>query len=392
MQTAWRHSDPESQREFERIRKQKTGTTTIVAETPAPSAPANVPTINVPVKEYELRSPLNTISINTQKSNTKVIWDIDRFLTVSVDNIEIPTRIYDPYHLNYRFDTVKHIDFVGGKNIKVYGHNVEEDKVSIHIEGTAPTTSSLDGALSTVWIKDANGDFATGFGYDTVSASYLNSLMIGPWGWQNAINSTTPYTASNYSNNAKDTEWDWGTSIRANPLHAYTRFGKVSKAGLYWVYMTTQGYRWASTALAANMTPFINTRVFYYCMVRRGGLAPKIYKSLDVMQWDMWTWPTVGVDLEGRTLFVNRMSSLPWSLNGGCLVWLNVDDEVGTAISYYNGNGGEARFGYQVTYHAFEAVLVADNTTLDPATQVNLTPINDPDVFTNYHNMQFTNV
>jgi len=36
--------------------------------------------------------------------------------------------------------------------------------------------------------------------------------------------------------------------------------------------------------------------------------------------------------------------------------------------------------------------LVADNTTLDPATQVNLTPINDPDVFTNYHNMQFTNV
>jgi hypothetical protein len=391
MQTAWRHNDHESQREFERLRKQKVSAAAAVTPTPAPSGGGGSTPIVAPVKEYEIRSPLNTIQITTQRSPIKTIWDLERFLTVSVSNLEIPTRIYSPYNLNYRFDTVKHIDIVGGKNIEVYGHNVEEDKVSIHIEGTAPTTSSLDGALSTVWIKDANGDFATGFGYNTVTASYFNSLMIGPWGWQDAINSTTPYTASNYSNNAKDTEWDWGTSIRANPLHAYTRFGKVNKAGLYWVYMTTQGYRWVSNAILASMTPFINNRVFYYCMVRRSGLAPKIYKSLDIMPWDLYA-PSLGSSVDERGVFIERFSSLPWSLNGGCLIWLNVDDEVGTAISYYNGNGGEARFGYQVTYHAFEAVLVADNTTLDPATQVNLTPINDPDVFTNYHNMQFTNV
>jgi hypothetical protein len=397
MQTAWRHSDPESQREFERIRKQKAGTTTIVAETPAPSAPANVPTINVPVKEYELRSPLNTISINTQKSNTKVIWDIDRFLTVSVDNIEIPTRIYDPYHLNYRFDTVKHIDFVGGKNIKVYGHNVEEDKVSIHIEGTAPTTSSLDGALSTVWIKDAAGDPAVGFGYDTGSGTYLNELYVGPWGWHTNNAPTppdpTPYNLSGYSNNAKDTQWDWGIAVRANPIQAYSRFGKVNKTGLYHISGTTQGYRWVSTECVTSMFQFINSRIHYYLVVNRplGDAADvRIYKSLDIEPWDMWAQGTLNT-VEARTVFVNQMSSRPWGVQGTAQIWLNAGDEVSHYITY-NGGTGEKRVGYQVTYHAFEGICVADETTLNPATQVNLNPINKPDGYLNYHQMQFTNV
>lgn len=396
MQTAWRHNDHESQREFERIRKKAAS---VVAEPATPIAaqaqsPANVSAV---VKSYELYSPLNTIVITTSNSATKTTWNIDRFLTVSVNNVEVATRIYGAYQNNYRSDTVKRIDFQAGDNIDVHGEYVEEDTVRVFIHGNAPSSSSLEGALSTIWIKDANADPAVGFGYDTGTGTYLNELYVGPWGWHTnnapVPPDPTPYALSGYSNNAKDTQWGWGLAVRANALQAYSRFGKVTKSGLYHISGTTQGYRWVSTECTAAMIQFINTRIHYYLVVNRplgDANQVRIYKTLDVEPWDMWGFGILNT-VETRTAFVNQMSSRPWGVQGTAQIWLNAGDEVMHYITY-NGGTGEKRVGYQVTYHAFEGICVADETTLDPATQVNLLPINEPDTYLNYHQMQFLNV
>lgn len=397
MQTGWRHKDHESQREFERITKKASTTTTV--ETPAitPAATAQSQTVLSTSRDYDLQSNLNTITIDTQKTANKTVWSIDRFLTVSVNNVEVATRIYGAYQNNFRFDTVKRIDFQAGDNIDVHGEYVEEDTVRIFIHGNAPTSSSLEGALSTVWIKDAAGDPAVGFGYDTGSGTYLNELYIGPWGWHTSNAPVppdpTPYNLSGYSNNAKDTQWGWGVAVRANGLQAYTRFGKVNKSGLYHISGTTQGYRWVSTECTAAMIQFINTRLHYYLVVNRplgDANQIRIYKTLDVEPWDMWGFGILNT-VETRTAFVNQMSSKPWGLQGTAQIWLNAGDEVSHLITY-NGGTGEKRVGYQVTYHAFEGVCVADETTLDPTTQVNLVPINEPDPYLSYHQMQFINV
>ena len=397
MQTAWRHNDHESQREFERLRRQKASAVAEPAQAvAAPGTPSSAG-VSAPVKTYELTSPLNTIQINTTNSPNKTTWGIDRFLTVSTNNVEVATRIYGAYQNNFRFDTVKRIDFQAGDNIDVHGEYVEEDHVRIFIHGNAPSSSSLEGALSTVWIKDAAGDPAVGFGYDTGSGTYLNELYVGPWGWHTNNAPTppdpTPYNLSGYSNNAKDTQWDWGIAVRANPIQAYSRFGKVNKSGLYHISGTTQGYRWVSTECVTSMFQFINSRIHYYLVVNRplGDAADvRIYKSLDIEPWDMWAQGTLNT-VEARTAFVNQMSSRPWGVQGTAQIWLNAGDEVSHYITY-NGGTGEKRVGYQVTYHAFEGICVADETTLDPATQVNLNPINKPDGYLNYHQMQFINV
>jgi hypothetical protein len=398
MQTGWRHKDHEAQREFERITKKASVATAV--ETPAvttPAAASQTPGVVANVRDYDLQSSLNTISVATQKTANKTVWDIERFLTVSTNNVEVATRIYGAYQNNFRFDTVKRIDFQAGDNIDVHGEYVEEDHVRIFIHGNAPSSSSLEGALSTVWIKDAAADPAVGFGYDTGSGTYLNELYVGPWGWHTNNAATppdpTPYNLSGYSNNAKDTQWDWGFAARANGLQAYTRFGKVSKSGLYHISGTTQGYRWVSNECAASMIQFINTRIHYYLVVNRplGDAADvRIYKSLDIEPWDMWAFGILNT-VESRTAFVNQMSSRPWGVQGTAQIWLNAGDEVSHYITY-NGGTGEKRVGYQVTYHAFEGICVADETTLDPTTQVNLDPINKPDGYLNYHQMQFINV
>lgn len=396
MQTAWRQNDHETQREFERLRKQKVAAAATQVEVPTAAGSPSI-TAQPEAKTYELVSPLRTIQIDTTNGINKVTWSIDRFLTVSTNNVEVATRIYGAYQNNFRFDTVKRIDFQAGDNIDVHGEYVEEDHVRIFIHGNAPSSSSLEGALSTVWIKDAAGDPAVGFGYDTGSGTYLNELYVGPWGWHTNNAPTppdpTPYNLSGYSNNAKDTQWDWGLAVRANPIQAYSRFGKVSKSGLYHISGTTQGYRWVSSECVASMFQFINSRIHYYLVVNRplGDAADiRIYKSLDIEPWDMWAQGTLNT-VEARTAFVNQMSSRPWGVQGTAQIWLNAGDEVSHYITY-NGGTGEKRVGYQVTYHAFEGICVADETTLDPLTQVNLDPINKPDTYLNYHQMQFINV
>lgn len=256
----------------------------------------------------------------------------------------------------------------------------------------AAAMTSLEGALSTVWIKDANTDVPLSIGYDIISGQYINQLFVGPWGWQSGAAVTTPYAGSAVSDNAKDTQWDYGTAERFSALSAYTRYGIVNTAGLYLISGTTQGIRY----IASNFNNFLVTvRLHYHLAVRRiesGVPVTRIYKTLDVNSWDAWNIPNPVLDPEAAMLFRSQMSTLPWSLQGTAQIWLEAGDQVAHVISYNVGNGGPTRILYQATYHAFEAILVADATTLDPATQVNLQPVNYLEGPTNYHNMQFTNV
>lgn len=322
---------------------------------------------------------------------------VDRPLTIYQRSLDIggPDTIGINFHNHSNFINKHEHDQIHFK-VEDEGNGIR--RVTGWYKSGVTTTSSLEGALSTVWIKDANGDPAVGFGYDTGSGTYLQQLYVGPWGWHTnnapVPPDPTPYLNSNFSNNAKDTQWDWGSlAFRASPLQAYTRFGKVSKAGLYLISGTTQGYRWVSNDCVSNMTPWINTRIHYYLVVNRpSGDVPniRIYKTLDVEPWDFWA-PGLLDTVEARANFVNAMSSRPWGVQGTAQIWLNVGDEVSHYITY-NAGTGESKVGYQVTYHAFEGICVADETTLDPATQVNLVPVNYPDPYTSYHQMQFINV
>jgi hypothetical protein len=339
---------------------------------------------------------VNGVKTRVYPGNPLGTLEIDRPLSVYQRSIQIGDA--GTIGLNFH----NHSNFINKHEHDQIHFKVEDEgngirRITGWYKSGVTTTSSLEGALSTVWIKDANGDPAVGFGYDTGSGTYLQQLYIGPWGWHTnnapVPPDPTPYLNSNFSNNAKDTQWDWGMPIRANALQAYSRFGKVSKAGLYLISGTTQGYRWVSNDCVTNMTPWINTRIHYYLVVNRPlGDVPniRIYKTLDVEPWDFWA-PGLLDTVEARANFVNQMSSRPWGVQGTAQIWLNVGDEVMHYITYNTGTG-ESKVGYQVTYHAFEGICVADETTLDPATQVNLVPINYPDPYQSYHQMQFINV
>lgn len=255
-------------------------------------------------------------------------------------------------------------------------------------------TSSLEGALSTVWIKDGAVNPALSVGYDILTNAYLNTLLIGPWAFQSAQNVDTPYLGSAFSNNAIDTQWERGTSVRSLPVHAYSQCGRVNESGLYLISGTTQGLRYLTSAMWTNPTSnHINIRLHYHIVVRRpylDGWTIQIYKTLDVQPWDLWGINYAN-DPEIRQLFVTQMSTLPWSVQGTAQIWLDAGDEVIHMISYNLGNG-DARILYQVTYHAFEAIRVADATTLNPDTQVDFQPVNYLEGPPQYHDMQFINV
>lgn len=393
MQTGWIHKDHETQREFERLRNKATATTEQTPATEQPTVQRSA-TTQLPQREYDLDSPLGTITIDTQKGANKTLWSIDRPLTVSIVDKEIPTRIDGQYALNYRSDTVGHIRLLPGTNIDIQGRYYDKDKIDIEINA-ATAAVGLEGSLSTVWIKDATQDWGTSFGYNPITGLYVTQIVFGPWGFSATPPSTAPYAGSDYSNNAKDDQWEFGLPLRYDNTSAWTRMGRVNKSGLYWFYGTTQGYRWVSQEVDGYLAPHINLSVHYYAVVKRYSDNPEqptalqIYKPLDIMRWDEWIG---AMTLESRQMFRSAFSSLPWSVNGGCLIWLNANDEVGHMISYYGGNGGETRMNFQICYHAAEAFLVADEGTLDPATQIDLIPVNDPDTAPDYHTMQFYNV
>lgn len=266
------------------------------------------------------------------------------------------------------------------------------------ITGWAPKpvvqTGSLEGALSTVWIKDGVVDPAISVGYNILTSQYIPGLVLGPWAFQSADNVTTPYAGSGYSNNAIDTQWERGTSIRTVATSAYSQCGRVNESGLYHISGTTQGLRYLTSAIYTNATAnYISVRLHYHLIVRRpylDGYTQQVYKTLDIDAWDLWGINDVN-DPEIRQLFVAEMSSLPWSLQGTAQIWLDAGDEVIHMISYSLGPG-ESRILFQVTYHAFEAIRVADATTLDPDTQVDFQPVNYLENPPQYHDMQFINV
>lgn len=394
MQTGWVHKDHESQREFERLRN-KAVQAQEQAQPAQPSTPqAPELPVQAPVKEYFLESPLGTIRINTQSAGSRVTWKIDRPLTVSVRDVPIATR-QSPSANEYIGNTVNHINFVPTANIDIRGRQAEQDKVDVVIY--SKDQNSLNGALSTVWIKDTVGDVAVGIGYDPGPNTYIQQVFLGPWGWQSAAGVATPYNLSGYSNNAIDDEWSMGTSLRIDPRTAWTRFGKVSKAGLYHITGTTQGMRYVSNFLSGGViADWINVRLHYH-LVRRTyitGETPyyrtNIYKTLDIDAWDLWG-PGLFDTVEKRSSFISNMSSVPFSLQGTAQIWLEADDEVAHMVTF-NAYSGEKRISYQFTYHAFEAILVADETTLDPNTQVEFVPVNDLEGPDEYHQMQFINV
>lgn len=249
-------------------------------------------------------------------------------------------------------------------------------------------TSSLEGALSTVWIHDLVNTETAYVGYNPING-FNTALFVGPWGFQTAQNSTTPIALSGYSNIAKDTQWSMGVSIQSSAVGPYTYTGMVDTAGLYWVYSTTQGIRWL---FDENWAPFVSQRIQYFLVIKRNnypeqGETYKIYKPLDVISWDMY-FP-VGTP---TSTIVANMSSVDWSVNGGAMVYLEAGDEICHLLTFQNPTGGYNRTSYGVGYHAVEACLVADSTTLDPATQVDIWPINDGELVQNYQLFQFINV
>lgn len=387
MQTGWMHEDHQSQREFERIRNKQASAATTATPAATPTQ-ATGTAVSAAAREYVLESPLGSISINTQKQSIRTIWSVERFLTVSVFDKPIPTRIDGVYTTNYRSDTVNHIRFAPGKNVTIHGRYVEKDKVEVKIDSIAPASASLEGSLSTVWVRDLTNATNMYVGWNPLYG-FTTALFLGPWGYQAAYNSTTPIANSGYSNIAKDTQWSMGVSIPGSTYAPYTFTGKVDTAGLYWVYATTQGHRWI---FDSDWVQFVSQRVHYFLVIKRNGYVEsgetyKIYKPLDVLSWDMY-FPAGAT---GSTL-VAQMSSVAWSVNGGAMVYLEAGDEICHMLTFHNPTGGYNRTMYGVGYHAVEACLIADGTTLDPATQVDLYPINNGDTAQSYQIMQFANV
>lgn len=137
MQTGWRHDDHGSQREFERLRNPQGVDGTVRPSDGVQSASPNpqLPDFDggnpeQPAKRYELSSRLGTVTITSQEGPSYKEWNLERFLTVSVNGLDIYTRL-NPI----RYDTVKHIDFVAGANITIEGSNFENDRVVLTISG-----------------------------------------------------------------------------------------------------------------------------------------------------------------------------------------------------------------------------------------------------------------
>lgn len=161
MKTGWRHNDPQTQREFERFRKQSTvtvesggasgtvvgsgGTTTIITNPPSSS-----------FFELDAFSPFNTCVVSVENTGTKAFLRIDRFLTVAVDNLDILTRL-EPAFTGGTRNTVKRINFISGDNVVLNGSNFADDEVTVTIN--ANVTGGGGGSMSS-WYVRTNTDAA----------------------------------------------------------------------------------------------------------------------------------------------------------------------------------------------------------------------------------------
>lgn len=233
------------------------------------------------------------------------------------------------------------------------------------IRGSVADTEARDfrGNLSTIWY-DTDGTNREIFRFGKFGAQYRREILIGPWGYQSAQQSDTDYAGTQ-----SDANWDDQTFTKPNlgqslfPVsQGYTKYARVSKAGLYNISATTQGKFWTDPSCAGNYKPGVNNHLHYFILTGRDINSLNIHKSVDI--WHDRQLFGGYVNNVGP-MFVGHFSSQTWSVQGTTLVWLEENDLVGHMIGWWplppenNSYQVEDRFQFSPRYHACEIQLVA---------------------------------
>ena len=233
------------------------------------------------------------------------------------------------------------------------------------IRGSVPSAEARDftGNLSTIWYDTDNTNREI-FRFGKFANIFRREILVGPWGYQ-----VDQQSDSNYAGTESDANWDDQTFDKPNlgqslfPVsQAYTKYARVSKAGLYNISATTQGKHWVDPSCAGNYRQGINNRLHYFILTGKDINALKIHKSLDI-----WHDRQIfgGNAVGAGNAFVGHFSSQTWSLQGTTLVWLEENDLIGHMIGWWplapdnNSYQVEDRFQFAPRYHACEIQLIA---------------------------------
>lgn len=233
------------------------------------------------------------------------------------------------------------------------------------IRGSVADTEARDfrGNLSTIWY-DTDGTNREIFRFGKFGAQYRREILIGPWGYQ-----ATQQSDADYAGTQSDANWDDQTFTKPNlgqslfPVsQGYTKYARVSKAGLYNISATTQGKFWTDPSCAGNYKPGVNNHLHYFILTGRDINSLNIHKSVDI--WHDRQLFGGYVNNVGP-MFVGHFSSQTWSVQGTTLVWLEENDLVGHMVGWWplppenNSYQVEDRFQFSPRYHACEIQLVA---------------------------------
>lgn len=185
MKTGWRHNDHQTQREFERFRKQSTVTVDAGGQTTTVDTGGGTTTIvtNPPSATYfelDAISPFQTCQVTVENIGTKAFLTIDRFLTVAVDNLDILTRLSQTFTGGVT-NTVKRINFISGNNVLLTGSNYADDEVTVTINANV-----TGGGASSWYIREnagaaeeiSNGETVTFNNGETTYWSRVGNTMV----------------------------------------------------------------------------------------------------------------------------------------------------------------------------------------------------------------------
>lgn len=235
------------------------------------------------------------------------------------------------------------------------------------IRGSVPeligSVRDFKGNLSTVWglNTDTNGiiqDLQFGYGLG-------GAIRVGPWGFQNGDLTDDPLAGT-----VTDANWDDDQFVypnkggRLNTTHAYSKYAECKKTGLYLVSSTTHGTKFLTAACAEMVVPQFNAALQLFLVRQPANFTNLgyIHKSLDICRFEHMIVPTNNFTNNAGAIYP-WWNSKSWSLQGTSLVWLYQGDQIGHMISYAN-EGGEQRLYFQVSYHACEITLIADESEL----------------------------
>lgn len=232
------------------------------------------------------------------------------------------------------------------------------------VRGSVASTEARDfkGNLSTIWY-DTDATNREIFRFGLFGAQYRREILIGPWGYQN-----TQQSDADYAGTQSDANWDDQTFTKPNlgqslfPVsQGYTKYARVSKAGLYNISATTQGKSWTDPSCAGFYKEAVNNRLHYFILTGRDINSLNIHKSLDI--WHDRQLFNGYVAANGQN-YVGYFSSQTWSVQGTTLVWLEENDLVGHMIGWWPLEPVarptvETRFQFAPRYHACEIQLVA---------------------------------